>query len=224
LDIDKDGNVFLGYPPSVMMPLVDWLTVCLDAPPRATPPDIIIPKEYRDMWDGVVKFFGLESLVQPPFAVFSGIKTNLKISELQDWDMAFCKPYYHSTTLADFELPGIARDSVVLMGAKKADTDELIVAAIGRLDIITAEKTSNSTQLHNGVHWYCTPGRSMGFAPNSTVQMQDVDVHDVDCPMRLSWSLLGCGGWRAGSLMKLTWSYDFEKVIMTPQHNLTIDA
>jgi len=121
LDHDRDGNVYIGYPPSVMIPLMDWLTAFQDAPPDAKAAIINIPPSFQDVWDGAVKFFGLESLFsRPPVAqMFSGIKNNLKISDLPGWRVALCKPANEITSMADFELPGIAQDSQLLIGAKK---------------------------------------------------------------------------------------------------------
>jgi len=63
LELDKDGNVYFNYPPAVMMPLMDWLTVLQDLAPDAELPTINIPEGYGTVWDGAVKFFGLESVM-----------------------------------------------------------------------------------------------------------------------------------------------------------------
>jgi len=222
LDFDKDGNVFLSYPPQVMLPLVDWLTTNLVLPPEAKHNVIDIPSEHKGMWEGVLKFFGVKEAVCLPGTMFSGIKTNLKMSDLEGWEDAFCEPYSHKTTLEDFQMPGIPGDSAVLVGAKKAGADELLLAAIGRLDVITAEKLQNHTKLHNGVYWYCTPDHSMGFAPDATVNMGRADTHDANCPYRMSWHLTQWGGvgWRAGQRAYLEHSREIEKVIMMPRHSV----
>jgi len=153
---DKDGNVYMGYPPSVMIPLMDWLTAFQDAPPDAKVPDMNIPQSHQDIWDGAVKFFGLESLFsQPPVArMFSGVQKNLKMSDLPGWRVALCKPANEITTVADFNLPGIAEDSHLLIGATKADEDELLVAAIGRHDFIRDVITKRGwNKHHNDVYW-----------------------------------------------------------------------
>jgi len=153
LDYDKDGNVYIGYPPSVMIPLMDCLTAFQDAPPDAKAPNINLPHGLQDLWDGAVKFFGLESLFfRPPVAqMFSGVKNNLKISDLPGWRVALCKPANEITTMADFNLPGMAQDSQMLTGAKKPGEDELLLAAIGRRDVITTANSWN--QHHNNVCW-----------------------------------------------------------------------
>jgi len=230
LDFDKDGNVFLSYPPQVMVPLMDWLTVSLDLAPGTKHHDVDIPSEYMTMWQGTLKFFGLENVVNPESMMpesmklqpmmFSGIKTNLKMSDLRGWEVAFCKPYSYKTSMKDFQLPGVAGDSPVLVGARKTGADTLLVAAIGRLDVIRAEKPLNSTKLHNGVFWYCTVGTSMGFAPDATVKMNFADTQDQASSSRMSWHLTGIGGWRAGSYNQLDVSQGFEKIIMKPLRSL----
>jgi len=152
LDRDIDGNVYIGYPPSVMIPLMDRLTALQDVPADAQAPTMNIPQSHHDMWDGAVKFFGLDSLFyQPPVAkLFSGVQQNLKMSDIPGWRVALCKPANLTTTVDDFNLPGVAQDAHVLIGAKKPGKDELLVAAIGRRDVIT---TRGWSQHHNDVYW-----------------------------------------------------------------------
>jgi len=215
LDSDKSGNVFLSYPPQVMLPLMDWLTTNLVLPPGAKRSKIDMPSEYMDMWGSVLEFFGLEKVVYPPM-VFSGIKTNFKMSNLAGWEVVVCKPYSDETSLEDFQLPGVPEDSAVLVRARKAGADELLLAAMGRLDVITANKALNATQLHNGAYWYCTAGKSIGFAPDATVCMDNADSHDRESLCRMSWNLNKRGSYRAGSHVKLWESKGFEKIMMRP--------
>jgi len=151
-DHDKDGNVYIGYPPSVMIPLMDWLTAFQDAPPDARAPNINLPDGLQDLWDGAVKFFGLESLfAKPPVAkMFSGVQKHLKMADLPGWRVALCRPANEIISMADFDLPGIAQDSHLLIGAKKPGEDELLVAAIGRRDIISSHGWDRH---HNNVYW-----------------------------------------------------------------------
>jgi len=222
LDFDKDCDVILSYPPQVMLPLVDWLTAHLDLAPGEKHRDVGIPSEYTDIWEGALKFFGLKAVVcpEPLPMMFSGIKTNLKMSDLEGWEVAFCKPYVHKSSMEDFQLPGIAGDSAVLVGVRKAGADELLLAAIGRLYVITADKPLDSTKFHNGVYWYCTAGKSIGFAPDAKVIMKNADTRDAASSCRMSWHLDGGGGYRAGSHCDLDGSSGFEKVLMTPHKSL----
>jgi len=168
LDHDRDGNVYVGYPPTVMVPLMDWLTACQDMPLETKFPAIEIPNGLEIIWDGVVKFFGLESVLCPP-KVFSGVQQNLKITDLKGWRMAVCKHCTEMTTMADFKLPGVSPDSEVLVGAKKLGKDELILAAIGRLDVIATP--GNDNRHHNNVYWsYHSLGFGFSARPFSSTQ------------------------------------------------------
>jgi len=181
--------------------------------------DVTIPSEYKEMWQGALKFFGLEAAVGPKAIMFTGIKTNLKMSDLQGWEVAFCKPYSHPTSMEDFQLPGVAGDSAVLVGARKTGADELLLAAIGRLDVITAKTDNNSTQLHNGIFWCCSPDvrHSFGFWP------EDPGHDRPNNPRRLAWNLApGVGGFCAGSHVDLNGSQEFEKVIMKPSRTMVM--
>jgi len=100
LDYDKDGNVFIDYPASVMVPLMDRLTLCRDVPPGTQLPDIVVPTGYEGILDCAVDFFGLEQAVHraadpPPIElndIKQGLKLSEKFSELKGWIVAWCEP------------------------------------------------------------------------------------------------------------------------------------
>jgi len=199
LEYDKDGNVYVGYPPSVMMPLMDWLTTYQHAPSEAQLPIADITKGFENMWDGVVNFFGLESVLSSP-KTFSGVQQNLPISNLKGWRMALCKPATELTTMADFNLPMISHDSPVLVGAKHPGKDELLVAAIGRLDAVAMR--SNGEHQHNDVYWHLTDhGFSFGDHKLDSYALSNL-VYRSYC----NWSMK----------FKRQGTVPFEKVIMIP--------
>jgi len=225
LEYDKDGNVVFGYPPSVMVPLMDWLTVYRDLPPEAQLPDIFIPAEYKStwdksVWDGAVKCFGLESQIPPPPAEFSGVKMHVDISELEGWEVAFCQPYFsHPTTSSDFQLPGVSSDSPALIATRRKGEETLLVAAIGRLDIITA--TSNDGTLHNGTYWTLVPGLFFAFAdtngPYKKTYVRELINVGSNAIMEKASIWLCCEP-------PIHWKgcFDLEKVIMIPKRPLLI--
>jgi len=203
LEHDKHGNVYISYPPAVMMPLMDCLTTCQDVPGGTQSPVIQIPKEYEKMWDGAVKYFGLESIEHP--VVFSGVKRDIKMRDLKGWRMEMCKPCTEPTTSADFRLPGIPADSAVLVGIRKKGSDELAVAAIGHPNII-AQSDSWDVQ-HNGVYW----GWDQHFftfsdSPLDTfyLYVDTLFCREVAVSNRYLWAC------------RATHIIDFEKVIMVP--------
>lgn len=149
LHYDRHGNVFIDYPPSVMVPLMDRLIVRHDSPPDSKLPNIVIPTEYKSMWHCVLRFFGLESIDLLP-VVFTGVQQNVKISELRGWGISICKPFSHATSMADFELPGVSNDCAVLVGTRRTGEDMLVAAAMGRIDVIVAQ---SHDRVHNGVYW-----------------------------------------------------------------------
>jgi len=199
LDYDNDGNVYVGYPPSVMMPLMDWLTVYQGALPEAQLPTVDIPKGFENMWDGVVKFFGLQTVLSSP-KFFSGVQQNLPLSDLKGWRMALCKPATELTTMADFNLPMVSQDSPVLVGAKHPGKDELLVAAIGRLDAVATP--SKCEHQHNAVYWQLTDnGFSFCDRPFDSFVLSNL-VYRSYC----NWSMK----------FRRQGGVPFEKVIMIP--------
>jgi len=199
LDYDRDGNVYVGYPPSVMMPLMDWLTAYQDVLPEAQLPTVDIPTGLENMWDVVVKFFGLESVLSSP-KIFRGVQQNLPISDLKGWRMALCKPATELTTMADFSLPMISQDTPVLVGAKHPGKDELLVAAIGRLDAVAMP--GKCEHQHNDVYWQLTDhGFSFGDCKFDSFALSNL-VYRSYC----NWSMK----------FRRQGSVPFEKVIMIP--------
>lgn len=149
--------------------------------------------------------------------LFSGIKQKLQIEDLVGWTLVHCKPYSHATTLADFEPPEELRGGALLLGARRTGRDFLAVGAMGNADAITEETEGpRGTHFHNGVHWYCWRGKSIGFSPRATVTLHQwaaADEHDPQSPERLSWRLNGRGGYRAGTTLDLASSNGWEKLI-----------
>jgi len=207
LERDKDGNVFFDYSPTIMVPLIDYLRLHRDSAenqPR-------VPVGFERPWNSMTDFFGLRAELGV-LSTWSGIRTDVKISDMYGWTLFFCKPYSHPTTMEDFRSHALG-SSILLLAARRTGADHLAVAAMGNADVITAERDEDTTRLHNGVHWYCRRTISVGFAPSEVVALRFADVHDWSCPLRLSWLLDGNGGWRAGNACYLPNSSEWEKVM-----------
>lgn len=212
LDYDKDGNTFFDYSPSVIGPLVDFLRTHRDAPPDEPVPPPKLPAEKERAWARMVKFFGMESVFE--VTRFTGIHTNVRMADLRGWTVISKQPYHHPTSLEDFSAGSEELDTrALLIGAKQASGDTLAVAAMGNIEVVTAERDDSSTRHHNGVHWYFHRGKSVGFAATPCVDLNSADTLELCCPSRLSWHLNGYGGWRAGTAIGLDGD-DWEKVIL----------
>jgi len=120
LDYDKDGNVFIDYPASVMVPLMDRLTLCRDVPPGAQLPDIAVPTGYESILDCAVDFFGLEQAVHqavdPPPIEFNDIKQGLKFSELKGWIAEWCEPFTKNMGVVGFMIL-VSMKIIIMFGA-----------------------------------------------------------------------------------------------------------
>jgi hypothetical protein len=91
--------------------------------------------------------------------------------------------------------------------------DVLLVVACGCCLDVLSVNVIDQPQLHNGVYWYNTPGLSIGFAPNSTIDQSAADQFDIDNNQRVSWHLdLGIGGFRLGSIV--TFSAPYYKIYL----------
>jgi len=120
LDYDTDGNVFIDYPASVMVPLMDRLTLCRDLPPGKQLPGIAVPTGYESILDCAVDFFGLQQAVHqaadPPPMEFNDIKQGLKLSELKGWIVAWCEPFTKDMSIVAFMIL-VSMKIMILVGA-----------------------------------------------------------------------------------------------------------
>jgi len=206
LDTDAQGNVFFDYSPHVMGPLIEHLRAVRDVAPGEHPQTPSIPEEWQDQWQSMLRFFGLGDLlkydtyISKDVRIFSGVQTNVKISELLGWTRFHCEPWAHPTTSADLKLPPGSGANALLVAAQKEGSDVLDVAAMGLFDAVTKETDSTEVAAyHNGAYWYRLPASSFGFAPVQEVSLASAyDLQDSD--LRLSWCLDGSGGWRCGKL------------------------
>jgi hypothetical protein len=135
------------------------------------------------------------------------LTSNIKIDELfiQGFQTVYDQLYSHNTT--ENELNDVKskcnKDSIICIGGADSNNKLLLVSCGLCLNILTAT-TPNQPRLVNGAWWYFTPGKSFGFAPNSTINQDRADNFGCkykgycDDPKRLSWDLDGTGGWRLG--------------------------
>lgn len=199
LDRDKDGNAFFDYPASIMMPLIDYLRLHRDESPQTRQKlsgVSHIPIQHRDSFHAMLKFYGFSQLLMYQF---SGVQRNVPIDALTGWTLIFREKYKHPTILSDFQPPPNLQGGSLLIAARRSGSDYCTLAAMGNAEVVTAETEGNGTQFHNGTYWYCRAMHSIGFSPSPEVNLLQADSMDPSNDERLSWSLSGCGGWRAGA-------------------------
>lgn len=128
-----------------------------------------------------------------------------------DWVSAhFCAVCYQGSyggSIAASTLEA-CRDAApyVALGAKAtAASATLTLVALARSEdaLAPTSSTSQAQGPHFGVYWYNMDGKSLGFAPSSTVELNSADIYDGSDPYRLSWHKNDGGditaGWRAGA-------------------------
>lgn len=162
------------------------------------------------------------------------IQNNMEIADtLSEWTLCYNESYVNHTTRAILSNCYKGTDYWIFVGA--VDSNNSTHAYIGAYapasvlvtytNITTvpgeAYKPSLTYVYDYNVYWYNNfiSGRyAFGYAPNSTVGLNNADAMYLDDNQRLSWRLTGLyGGWRAGSITHLDPpnpdSYRFYKVI-----------
>ena len=59
--------------------------------------------------------------------------------------------------------------TVLCLGGRDSTNDVLLVVSCGLCSVVLTPTARVTPNLHNGAYWYYTPGRSIGYAPNSTI-------------------------------------------------------
>lgn len=231
MDRDSQGRVFFDYSPHVMMPLIDFLRLHRDRQPndQKAPrlPDSPREKSQKEAWHLMLDFFGFGLLQFRTSIGFAGVRTEVPIDELTGWVLFFCEPYKHCTRMEDFVPTDNLRGRSLLVGARRAGSQTLEVAAMGNVDVLTAERDDDSVIEHNGAYWYCWREKAFGFAPDPDVWLNQwgLDASNVNGDKRLSWNLAPyCGGYRAGSNTNLYHTSTYEKVLFIGNAAIPEDA
>jgi hypothetical protein len=82
--------------------------------------------------------------------------------------------YGNSTEQEDLQPPDECLGTHVLVGARKADDPEgvLVLAAIGRREVVLAETTDNDTKEDNGVWWSAPTAWGLSRCPAGCSMMR----------------------------------------------------
>ena len=141
------------------------------------------------------------------------------------YTLIYNKPYSWPTTTAEIVTIGKQCNLTSVICVATADlSGTLLLAACGNCLAITTTTDLNSPMFVDGIWWYFTPGIlfdklnlfknylnkklllkgvSFGFSPTMQIKQKDADLNSFLGQYRLSWHLMGSGGWRVGLLVKV---------------------
>lgn len=165
---------------------------------------------------GFKKFEQQLEKLNPTFN-FSGVKTNLPTSNLLGWRECFRAPYGTESELSDIQFNCSGKK--VMMACAPKGAKNLVVAAMGDRDEVfrVTGGGENETHEHNGVNFYFTPGKSMGFAP-ANKSVKRVSCDDLKGNDRLCWHSSENKvhqGWRCGETQDI--GRGFERIMFTAE-------
>ena len=147
---------------------------------------------------------------------YYGIHLNYRIDTFKAFELVYSYKYSHYTTLS--ELTTIRDNNLgklVCVGARYKDAEELSLVACGDIEQVFTPTSGHTTaHLHEGVWWYMCPNRSFGFSFVKEIDLQSADYEPTTYKnMRLSWHLMGQGGYRAGEAIHLNGNNAWYKII-----------
>lgn len=137
----------------------------------------------------------------------SGPQTNVPISTVTNggWSLCWSGTYSGTDTLANIQSSCDKSHLMYAGSVTSSPTEFILLAAAPRADVF-APTIGNATTLSNGTYWYYNASSSIGFAPDSTINLNTADIFDTASPLRMSWHTNGTSvfwGWRLGSLTGL---------------------
>ncbi len=153
--------------------------------------------------------FGIQSSYADYYP--SGIQQNVSEQTLRNngWTLFYEQTYSTANTSTGSELrPG---GQYVIVAGKSIGSSVLTTVAAAPTNSVFTSTTLNTPQLLNGTYWYYTPTRSFGYSPTNVINQASADITGCDIhevivvnacasdPSRLSWHLLGNGGFRLGN-------------------------
>lgn len=158
----------------------------------------------------------------------SGPQQNVSKQTLIDggWELCWSGLYGGSDSIQN--IFDSCTGTYIIYAAGETDADTYLLAAAGERSSVFTETARNETVENNGSFWYLNfgsngGGRSMGFAPDSTITQNSADTYDLSDPLRLSWhteegdrscgARTVCGGWRIGTIQWLNSSSEYERAI-----------
>ena len=147
-----------------------------------------------------------------------GIYYNYPISSLTTNGFTVCyqATYATPTTSSDLASCYGCSGNLYFVGAiSSTNPANIAVGAFGTSKIFTATYSTLSAYYDSlGAYWYDYPGKSFGFADNSSVFLTSCDNVDSGCASRLCWHLdQNAGGYRAGCTMGLNFDNTWTKII-----------
>jgi len=105
----------------------------------------------------------------------------------------------------------------LMLGCRFRGYDRLMLGAFARYQILNPHRNRyhrrrNVMRWEHGTYWYSYYGRSIGFAPTSSVSLNSADVQNSYSDRRMSWHFPG-SGWRCGDIRGTRYN-DMQKVVM----------
>jgi len=174
-------------------------------------------QEFRKMMFCANGANGQPPAAPPPAAAPNGLHNDYAESNFDGWTKALDAPYSHPSVSSD--ITQCAGKSQIAVGCKQAGSTTLSVVAVDSYDFLMSVQPNQYTAYQNpatgGAYWTNYPGKSLGFAPISTVSLNSADTTDTNSPQRLSWHYdnSNVGGWRCGATVGLNSDTNWNKVI-----------
>ena len=103
---------------------------------------------------------------------------------------------------------------VLFVGGRATSSSSFTLGAFDSSTSIITETPLNIPHESNGVYWYFTKNRSIGFSRVSYINQNRADIATTDGDARLSWYVDNMyGGFRLGSILDLYMADDYMKAV-----------
>ena len=135
---------------------------------------------------------------QPVVVLEVGIRSGVLIDSLTGWTKCYSESYASSTSLATIKTN--CWKQKIMLSCRVNSSQTLQLAAYADRGVVFSTTVGNSLNVSNGVGWYYSESRSMGFSPpNESVSLNSCDTNLG--AQRLCWHTGAgntSGGYRCG--------------------------
>jgi len=104
----------------------------------------------------------------------------------------------------------------MFMGCRTKGSDRITLGAFARYKVLAPNGRNHRRRVvktwEHGTYWYVHPGRSIGFAPTSSISLSSADIQNSYANKRLSWHFPG-SGWRCGDVRGRDYN-NLQKIVM----------
>jgi hypothetical protein len=154
---------------------------------------------------------------------FPGVRNNVADADIVGWNRCH-RSVYGDSNISVADILRQCDGAKIMYGCRRIGQDAWQVLGQGdRASVFRDTGNSNVPTVNNGIGWYFSATRSLGFAPQGqAISRNSCDTQNGEAAKRICWHSSGGnmnGGWRCGANTGLNGDRAYERVIWSIDPN-----